>query len=338
MTIGTDTLAQDNFNRSNGALGGSTMSDGVNTWTTLSGSPTVASNKQSGNGSARVTSNTGFANANYSVQAEQYMKGDLSYNGGGVSGELRLYGRIVDSSNYYEAQISSNGGTNGEITVYINIVVSGTPTSLVNFAIEDDGYTTWRFDLDGTSLKLFGDGSQLLTTTDSTYTSTGYPGIASTGPIGTFSSDNFIVKGTSASSGVTVNATTDALVLTENAATISYDINISAGVDTLTLTEYSSDVVYGVNINATTAYLTLTEYSATVDTGSNDVEVIATTASLTLTEHTAFVEYPTFITASYDTLILTEHAATVATGASTLTNPGATSITYNGWTATVDVL
>lgn len=206
MTIGTDTLAQDNFNRSNGALGGSTMSDGVNTWTTLSGSPTVASNKQSGAGSARVTSNSNFANANYSVQAEQYMKGDASYNGDGVSGELRLYGRIVDASNHYVAQISSDGGTNGSITVFIYKIVSGSPTQLVNFVIDDDGYTTWRFDLDGTSLKLFGDGSQLLTTTDSTYTSTGYAGIASTGPIGTFSSDNFIVKGTAVAGGATLTA------------------------------------------------------------------------------------------------------------------------------------
>lgn len=206
MTIGTDTLAADNFNRANGALGGSTMSDGTHTWTTMSGSPTVASNKQSGNGSARLTDNSGIANADYSVQAEQYMKGDVSYNADGVSGELRLYGRVVDANNYYVAYISSNGGTNGAITMGIQKVVSGSPTTLANIALDDDGYTTWRFDLDGTSLTLFGDGGSLTNATDSTYTSTGYPGIASTGPIGTFSSDNFIVKGTAVAGGATLTA------------------------------------------------------------------------------------------------------------------------------------
>jgi len=201
MTIGTDTLAQDNFNRSNGNLAGTTMSDGVNTWTALSGTPTIASNKQSGNGIGRVTGNSNFANANYSVQAEQYMKGDVSYNADGVNGEIRLLGRIVDSSNYYVAAISSNGGSNGALTLKIQKVVSGSTTDLATIALDDDGYTTWRFDLDGTSLKIFGDGGQLTAATDSTYTSTGYAGLASTGPIGTFSSDNFIVKGTSTGGG-----------------------------------------------------------------------------------------------------------------------------------------
>lgn len=324
------------------------MSDGVNAWTVFVSSMAITSNKAGGGGMARLASNAGIADANYSVQAEQYMKGDISFAYNGVSGSLFLIGRYVDANNFYCAYISSLGAGNEELNYRIGKVVSGNYSNIVTDYENDGAGTTWRFDLDGTSLKLFKDGSQVLSTTDSTFTSIGYPGVSSAVVVGTtpislsnspaYYADNFIVKGTAASSGVTVNATTDALILTENAATISYDINIAAGVDTLTLTEYSADVVYGVNINATTASLTLTEYSATVDTGSNDVEVSASTASLTLTEYPAFVEYPTFITASYDTLTLIEYAATVATGTSTLTNPGATGITYNGWTAKVDVL
>ena len=381
MTIGTDTLAQDNFNRSNRNLNGDTMSDAVNTWTALSGTPTIVSNKQSGIGIARVTDNSGFANANYSVQAEQYMKGDVSYAADGVDGEIRLYARIVDANNYYVGVASSNGGSNGALTLRIQKYVSGSPTDLATIALDDDGYTTWRFDVDGTSLKLFGDGGQLTSATDSTYTSTGYAGLASTGPIGNFSSDNFIVKGTAAAGNVNVGATTDSLTLTESPATVSYDIDVSASTDSLTLTENSATVQLNANVSASVDALTLVEYAATVEVGGDtdvdsstanltlteyaasvsvDIPVNASVASLSLTEYSASVsldtnvsasndalvitgqaatiEFPLNISASYDTLTLSTYDANVQTGSSTLTNPGATNITYNGWTATVDVL
>ena len=307
MTIGTDTLAQDNFNRSNRNLNGDTMSDAVNTWTALSGTPTIVSNKQSGNGIARVTANTNFADANYSVQAEQYMKGDISYASDGVSGELRLLARIVDANNYYVAVASSNGGTNGALTLKIQKYVSGSPTDILIFAVDDDGYTTWRFDVDGTSLKLFGDGSLLLSTTDSTYTATGYAGISSIGTIGTFSSDNFIVKGTAAGGGGTESvgsaSGTGAAsgVGSSEARSVASSTGVGAASGVGSSSEAGSSVGSASGIGAATGV------------GASEARSVGSATGVGSA------------TAYWDS-------------GTTLTNPGAINVVYNGWTATVDVV
>lgn len=318
MTIGTDTLAADNFNRSNGALGGSTMSDGVNTWTTLSGSPTVASNKQSGAGSARVTSNSNFANANYSVQAEQYMKGDASYAADGVNGELYLYARVVDANNYYEAHIYSNGASNGSLNVFINKVVAGTPTTLVSTSYDDDGFTTWRFDVDGTSLRVYGDGTPRTdTATDSTFTGVGYAGIASTGPVGTFASDNFIVKGTAAGGGSDYDITGSVSTAVTPAASFNFTNNASiAGAVSLALTVAASSMSYESAGN----------YSIT---GSVPV-AISVAAAFDSTRSFA-------ISGSVPLSLSVASAMDYSAVGNSLSNPQAT-MTYNGWSSlTIDV-
>lgn len=315
MTIGTDTLAQDNFNRSNGALGGSTMSDGVNTWTALSGTPTIASNKQSGNGIGRVTGNSNFANANYSVQAEQYMKGDVSYNADGVSGEIRLLGRIVDSSNYYVAAISSNGGTNGSLTLKIQKVVSGSPTDLASIALDDDGYTTWRFDLDGTSLKLFGDGGQLTSATDSTYTSIGYAGIASTGPIGTFSSDNFIVKGTAVAGGTT----------------------LTAQGTSQSQTSQNSALTQANTLSAQNTSQAQTSQNSTLELPGGGITLTAQASSQAQTSENSSLTQAGSLTAQNTSQGQTSQSVGLTLPGMSLSNPQAT-MTYNGWSSlTIDV-
>lgn len=307
MTIGTDTLAQDNFNRSNGNLAGTTMSDGVNTWTALSGTPTIASNKQSGNGIGRVTGNSNFADANYSVQAEQYMKGDVSYASDGVNGEIRLLARIVDANNYYVGLASSNGGSNGALTLKIQKYVSGSPTDIITFAADDDGYTTWRFDVDGTSLKLFGDGSQLLSTTDSTYTAIGYAGIASTGPIGTFSSDNFIVKGTAVGGGGTESVGSSsgtgsaAGVGSSEARSVASSAGTGAASGVGSFSEPGSSVGSAAGVGAATG------------AGASEFRSVGSASGV-------------------------GSATAYWASGTTLTNPGAINVVYNGWTATVDVL
>jgi hypothetical protein len=340
VTIGTDTLAQDSFNRSNGTLNGSTMSDAVNTWTTVSGTCSVASNKETGAGVARVTSNSGIGNANYSVQAEQYMKGDVSVASDGVDGILTLFARYVDSNNFYYATIQCAASNYEPLYYNIGKVVSGSHTSLTSGQEDDTGGTTWRFDADGTSLKLFKGGSQVLSTTDSAITGTGYPALSSgsrTGSGGaTYSNDNFIVKGTTASGDTNVSCSTEELTLTTYPATVNAETNVLASTEALTLTTYPATITVtsDTNISASTEELTLTTYPATI---VKAVNVQAITELLTLTTYPATIQKAVEVLASTELLTLTTYPATISTSSGSLSNPQAT-MTATGWSVlTIDV-
>ena len=137
------------------------------------------------------------------------------------------------------------------------------------------------------------------------------------------------------SSGTNISATSDALTLTEYAASINAATNIAATVDNLTVTEYAASIStaknvqatvdnltlteYAANINAATLIqatvdnLTITEYQATVQAGNNTTISINTDA-LTLTEYQANVNAATNISASVDALTVTEYQASVSTG------------------------
>ena len=126
-----------------------------------------------------------------------------------------------------------------------------------------------------------------------------------------------------------VLATTDALTLTEYAATVSADINVQAIVTALTLTEYVAAISLDRNILATTDALTLTEQSAVISTGFN---IEANTDELVLTEFAANIDAETNVLANTDDLTLTEYSANIAlnviveagTDALTLTEQSAT--------------
>ncbi len=113
-----------------------------------------------------------------------------------------------------------------------------------------------------------------------------------------------------------VNATTDALTLTEFAATVNAETSIAAGVDALTLTEFAATIGADTNVQAGVDALTLTEQAATVSIGTN---VSATTDALTLTEFAAGINAETNVGAGVDALTLTEFAATIDTGAEEVT-------------------
>ena len=109
-------------------------------------------------------------------------------------------------------------------------------------------------------------------------------------------------------SGTEISATTDALVLTEFAATLTLDVEVTASTDTLVLTEFAATVANDTEISATTDALVLTEFPATI---TYDVDVLATTDALVLTEFTATVANDTEIAATTDALVLTEFPATI---------------------------
>jgi hypothetical protein len=127
-----------------------------------------------------------------------------------------------------------------------------------------------------------------------------------------------------ASSDTDVSASTDALTLTEQAATITLDVSVSAGADSLTLTEQAASIVYDVDVTAGTDALTLSNHSATV---SNDVEVSASTDALTVATFAVSVELDVNVDTSADALTLTEFSATISTDDSIVAGTHALSLT-----------
>jgi len=110
---------------------------------------------------------------------------------------------------------------------------------------------------------------------------------------------------------VAVAATTDALTLTEYAATVNAETSFTATTDVLTLTAYSTTIIPGDRtiVSAATVSLTLTEYSADVNA---ETSFTATTDVLTLTTYEAVVTVGTvYVAATTDTLTLTVNAADV---------------------------
>jgi hypothetical protein len=133
---------------------------------------------------------------------------------------------------------------------------------------------------------------------------------------------------------VNVSAGVDALVLTENAATVSLDIDISATTDALSITTYPATISLGVDVSATTDALSITTYQATI---SLDVGVSATTDSLAITTYPVTITYDVAVGAGIDALVLTEYVATVSLGVDVSATTDALAITTHPATITYDV-
>jgi len=106
-------------------------------------------------------------------------------------------------------------------------------------------------------------------------------------------------------------ATTDVLVITEYQSTVALDASIAATSSSLVLTPYSANINAETNVNATTDALVVTPHNASTGAGTN---VAVTTDSLVITEYASTVNAETSLNVTTDSLVLTEHNATVTTG------------------------
>lgn len=136
-----------------------------------------------------------------------------------------------------------------------------------------------------------------------------------------------------ASAGTNISATTDALTLTEYAASVNAATNIAATVDNLTVTEYAATVQAGSNttIDATSDALVLTEYAANVNAATN---ISASVDALTVTEYQASITAGTEISATVDNLTLATYQATVALE-NTYINADVATLTLNEYPASI---
>ena len=98
------------------------------------------------------------------------------------------------------------------------------------------------------------------------------------------------------------------MLLAENAATISYDLDIEATTEALTITPNAATVAYGAAVNASAVSLTLTENSATI---SHDINVLADCAALSLTAYPAVTSLDVSVDAGTVALNLTTYSATI---------------------------
>lgn len=127
---------------------------------------------------------------------------------------------------------------------------------------------------------------------------------------------------------VDVVASTEALTITEHSATIALGVNVSTATESLVITEQVATVALDVNVSASTEALTITSYQAVVEVGGN-TNVIASTESLTITGQQASVGYDVDVAASTESLTLTTHAASVQLGANVVASVESLTITTN---------
>ena len=135
-----------------------------------------------------------------------------------------------------------------------------------------------------------------------------------------------------AASGVEADATTDALVITEYAATVTADTSASGTTDALVITEYAATVNAETSASATVDGLVITEYNATV---SKDKETFATTDGIVFTTYNATISTGIAVDATVDPLVITEYNATVTKDISpTATTDAIVFTTYNATVTT----
>lgn len=108
-----------------------------------------------------------------------------------------------------------------------------------------------------------------------------------------------------------VLATTDNLIITEQAAVVNAERNVLATTASLTLSTFSASISLDLNINATSVALSLSEQAATITLPSGGTNVLATTVALSITEKAATVNAETNVNANSDSLLLTEQIAQI---------------------------
>jgi len=109
----------------------------------------------------------------------------------------------------------------------------------------------------------------------------------------------------------TLQSGVDALTLTENTVTIAADTTVQAGLDALVITENAVTIAADTTLQAGVDTLTVTAHNASV-TVAGEVSVSATTDALILTENAAVVDAEINVASTTDALIITENAATVS--------------------------
>ena len=115
---------------------------------------------------------------------------------------------------------------------------------------------------------------------------------------------------TAAGGDVSVDATSDPLVITENTVTISADTSLQSGFDALVITENTVATKADSTVQAGFDALIVTPASATVSTVAN-VDVSATTDALIITANAATVDAEINIASTTDVLNITENQAGV---------------------------
>ena len=111
------------------------------------------------------------------------------------------------------------------------------------------------------------------------------------------------------STPVNVSATCDAMVLTENSATINAETNVNTVLKQLALTTFAAAVALAINVQATTASLTCTPNAATI---KSDINITAGTDVLAITANAATVKVDTNVIASADALVVLTYGADVS--------------------------
>jgi hypothetical protein len=131
---------------------------------------------------------------------------------------------------------------------------------------------------------------------------------------------------------VGVTAATEALTIAEHTASISLGVNVTTATESLTITENIADIALDVNVSTGAEALTITSYQAVVDVGGATT-VQAETQALTITGQQASIGYDVGVNASTESLTLTTNAASIALGANVEASVETLSIT--GHTASI---
>ena len=246
----------------------------------------------------------GCQNANYLTAKNCYAHDNGSTNGG--------YGSNVQT-NYVTCAASDATGSSAALD---NVAFS-----TVNFenvtAGSEDLHIKSGSNLNGGGTDISADTNWVSTDLDevawAATPSVGAYEIATSGTTVETTTDALILAEGQASveAATVVNTTTDALALVEGQASIEAGTVVNTVTDALTLTEGQASIEAGVVVNCITHALTLVEGVASIDTAAGAIET--NTHALVLAEGVASIEAATVVNCATHALVLSANVASIIT-------------------------
>lgn len=280
-----------------------------------------------GNYGVYVTYNTSAPNG---TQIKQF----TIVNSGSIEVIGTLSASYVTCKNGYAHDNGSSGGSYGTAvqTNYVTCAASdttGSSASLDSIAFSTANFENVTAGSEDLHIKsgsnLNGGGTDI--SADTNWVSTDLDGVAwaSTPSVGAYeiatsgttvetTTDALVLaEGTAdIEAAVVVNTTTDALALTEGQASIEAGTVVDCTTHALTLTEGQADVEAATVINCTTHALILAEGVASIDTATGAIET--NTHALVLTEGVASIEAATVVDCTTHALVLSANTAVITSG------------------------
>ena len=201
------TLFSDDFNRANSNSPGAGWTERIGDWDILSN----AMRKESGNNTASVVHIATLSTADYAVEVDIKSTGGVNQHRGPIA---RRVNNGAQNSDFYTAVLTTNGN---DLDFFKREGTTWTKLDDQSQAYGTGSFTTVRIEVNGSSMKSFGNGVAKSNFTDTSFTAAGDAGLV-VGNVQDQDFDNFLVEDFTVAGAALVRAVAQTVAQVEASA------------------------------------------------------------------------------------------------------------------------